>query len=61
MLRRQTKIMERRSPGKLAKWADSQFGECCAAHCAPSKQDRRLATEPVNATKLAGLSVFEQE
>ena len=51
--------MERRSPGKLAKRAD--LGDCCAAHCAPSKQDRRLVTEPVNATKLAGLSVFEQE
>ena len=53
--------MERRSPEKLAKQADSQLGECCAAYCAPSKQDRRLVTEPVNATKLAGLSVFEQE
>ena len=29
--------------------------------CVPSKQDRRLANEPVNATKLAGLSVIEQE
>ena len=60
MLRRQTKILEQRSPGKLAKRADSQ-GECCATHYAPSKQDRRLVTEPVNATKLVGLSVSEQE
>ena len=29
--------------------------------CTPPKQDRRLVVEPVNATKLAGLSVFEQE
>ena len=29
--------------------------------CTPSKQDRRLVTEPVNDTKLASLSVIEQE
>ena len=29
--------------------------------CAPSKHDRRLVTEPVNDTKLASLSVIEQE
>ena len=29
--------------------------------CAPSKYDRRLVTEPVNDTKLASLSVIEQE
>ena len=33
----------------------------CALFCAPSKQDRRLVTEPVNNTKLASLSVIEQE
>ena len=32
----------------------------CALFCAPSKQDRRLVTEPVNDTKLASLSVIEQ-
>ena len=34
-------------------------------HCAPCwvpfKQDRRLVTEPMNDTKLASLSVIEQE
>ena len=34
---------------------------CCALFCAPSKQDRGLVTEPVNDTKLASLSVIEQE
>ena len=29
--------------------------------CAPSKQDRRLVTDPVNDTKLASLSAIEQE
>ena len=29
--------------------------------CALSKQNRRLITEPVNDTKLASLSVIEQE
>ena len=33
----------------------------CAPCCAPSKQDWRLVNEPVNATKLAGLSLIEQE
>ena len=33
----------------------------CALFCAPSKQDRRLITEPVNDIKLASLSVIEQE
>ena len=28
--------------------------------CTPSKQDKRLVTEPVNDTKLASLSVIEQ-
>ena len=50
------------------KRASSQ-GECalirvrglwCCAFCAPSKQDRRLVTEPVNDTKLVSLSVIEQ-
>ena len=31
------------------------------ACCAPSKQARRLVTGPVNDTKLANLSVIEQE
>ena len=70
MLRQETKTLERRSPGKLVKRAGSQ-GECalirvrelwrCAPYCAPSKQDRRLVTEPVNDKKLASLSVIEQE
>ena len=34
---------------------------CCALFYAPSEQDRRLVTEPVNDTKLASLSVIEQE
>ena len=34
---------------------------CCAPFCAQSKQDRKLVTEPVNDTKLASLSVIEQE
>ena len=52
------------------KWVGSQ-GECalirvrglwhCVPCCAPSKQDRRLVTEPVNDIKLASLSVIEQE
>ena len=52
------------------KRASSQ-GECvlnrvrglwhCAPCCAPSKKDRRLVTEPVNDTKLASISVIEQE
>ena len=33
----------------------------CAPFCAQSKQDRRLVTEPVNDTKLASLSVIDQE
>ena len=33
----------------------------CAPFCAPSKHDRKLVTEPVNDTKLASLSVIEQE
>ena len=33
----------------------------CALFCTPSKQDRRLVIEPVNDTKLASLSVIEQE
>ena len=33
----------------------------CAPFCAQSKQDRGLVTEPVNDTKLASLSVIEQE
>ena len=33
----------------------------CAPCCVPSKQDRRLVNEPVNITKLAGLSAIEQE
>ena len=43
-------------------------GECAlirvrrlCSFCAPSKQDRRLVTEPVNDTKLASLSVIAQE
>ena len=32
-----------------------------ALFCAPSKQDRRLVTEPVNDTKLASLFVIAQE
>ena len=64
MLRRETKTLERGSPGK---WQ----GECalirvrglwcCAPFCAQSKQDRKLVTEPVNDTKLASFSVIEQE
>ena len=70
ILRRQTKTLEWGSPRKLVKQAGSQ-GECalirvhrlccCALFCAPSKQDRRLVTEPVDDTKLASLSVIEQE
>ena len=70
MFRRETKTLEQRSPGKRVKRAGSQ-GECvlirirglwhCAPCCMPSKQDRRLVTEPVNDTKLASLSVIEQE
>ena len=70
MLRRETKSLERGSPGKRVKRATSQ-DECalirvrglwrCAPLCAQSKQDRRLVTEPVNDTKLASLSVIEQE
>ena len=70
MSRRETKTLERRSPGKRVKRAGSQ-GECalirvrglwrCALFCAPSKHDRRLVTEPVNDIKLASLSVIEQE
>ena len=70
MLRRETKTLERGSPGKLVKRAGSQ-GECalirvrglwhCAPCCVPSKQDRRLVTEPVNDTKLTSLFVIEQE
>ena len=33
----------------------------CAPFCAQSKQDRRLVTKPVNGTKVASLSVIEQE
>ena len=33
----------------------------CAPCCAPSRPDRRLINKPVNDTKLAGLSVIEQE
>ena len=32
-----------------------------AVFFAPSKHDRRLITEPVNDTKLANLSLIEQE
>ena len=32
----------------------------CALFCAPSEQDRRLVTEPVNDTKLASLSVIKK-
>ena len=70
MLRRETKALERGSPGKRVKRAGSQ-GECvlirvrglwrCAPFCAQCKQDRKLVTEPVNDTKLASLSVIEQE
>ena len=71
MLRRETKTLERGSPGKRVKRARNQ-GECalirvrglwcCAPFCASSsKQDRRLVTKPVNDTKLASLSVIEQE
>ena len=70
MLRRENKSLERGSPGKRVKRAGSQ-GECalirvrrlwsCASFCAQSKQGRRLVTEPVNDTKLATLSVIEQE
>ena len=70
MSRRETKTLERASPGKRVKRANSQ-GECalirvrglwrCAPLCAQSKHDRRLVTEPVDDTKLASLSVIEQE
>ena len=70
MPRRETKTLERGSPGKRVKRAGSQ-GECALIrvcglwHSAPfwaqSKQDRKLVTEPVNDTKLASLSVIEQE
>ena len=70
MSRRYTKTLERGSPGKRVKRAGSQ-GECalirvrglwrCGLFCAPSEQDRRLVTEPVNDIKLASLSVIEQE
>ena len=70
MSRRETKTLERGSPGKRVKRAGIQ-GECalirvrglwhCAPCCVPSKQDWRLVTEPVNDTKLASLSVIEQE
>ena len=70
MLRQETKTLERGSPGNRVKWAGSQ-GECalirvrvlwrCAPFCAQSKQDRKLVTEPVNDTKLASLSVIDQE
>ena len=70
MLRHETKTLERGSPGKRAKRAGSQ-GECalirvrglwrCAPFCAQSKQDRKLVTKPVNDTKVASLSVVEQE
>ena len=33
----------------------------CASCCAPSKQDRRLVTKPVNDTKLASFSVIETQ
>ena len=33
----------------------------CAPCCVQSKQDRRLVTDAVNDTKLASLSVIEQE
>ena len=33
----------------------------CALFCAPSKHDRRLVTDQVKDTKLASLSVIEQE
>ena len=32
-----------------------------ALFCTPSKQDKRLVTEPVNDAKLASLSVIELE
>ena len=70
MSRRETKTLERGSPGKRVKRVGSQ-GECalirvrglwrCALFCAPSKQDRRLVTEPVDDTELASLSVIAQE
>ena len=70
MLRRYTKTLEQGSPGKRVQQAGSQ-GECalirvrglcrCVSFCAQSKQDRRLVTEPVNDTKLASLSIIEQE
>ena len=70
LLRQETKTLERGSPGKRVKRAGSQ-GECafirvrglwrCAPFCAQSKQYRKLITEPVNDTKLASLSVIEQE
>ena len=70
MLRRETKTLERGSPGKRVKWAGSQ-GECAlirvrglwcfAPFCKQYKQDRRLVTKPVNDTKLVSLSVIEQE
>ena len=59
MSRRETKTLERGSPGKLVKRAGSQ-GECalirvrglwrCASFCPQPKQDRKLVTEPVNDT-----------
>ena len=70
MLRQVTKTLERGSPGKRVKRAGSQGGcvlirVCgpwrCARFCAQSKQDRRLVTEPVNDTKLAGLSVKSEK
>ena len=70
MSRRETKTLERGSPGKRVKRAGSQ-GECalirvrglwrCAPFCAQSKQDRRLVTDPVKDTKLASLSIIGQE
>ena len=70
MLRRETKTLERGSPGKLVKRAGNQ-GECalirvrglwrCAPFCEQSKQDRKLVTEPMNDTKLASIYVIEQE
>ena len=67
ILRRETKTLERESPGKLVKRASQ--GECALIRVcglwryspfyAQSKQDRRLVTEPVNDTKLSSLSVIE--
>ena len=33
----------------------------CALFCAPSKQDKRLVTDPVKDTKFAGPSVIVEE